>query len=790
VEQRLKELHSEDRVEQEQRKMQRLKEWRLKMRSGVSEVSTWLKQAKEEPTPVLVWDGVESRTRQEATSFVKAHWRKVWESKTPEERKAQQERSIKAIAGEYLRRQQQMEWESPDEDETLTALGKANGAAGADGWTGEEVRCLPADAKRRFHKLARRWEKAGKPPRAMKEFRQVNLVKPGKAKEGKLKAEHTRPISVASIWWRAWATAWVTGRKVMEWREKHLPKEVIGGKGSKGAEEAGADLLDALHQYGFLGTLDYSLCYDHMDPEVTVAIMEQLGWPSGLTEVLREVWCDQKRWIIWDGHVDPEPLQGGTATPQGDPWGPFALNMWMAAGHWIVEEREKEKASQQERATWEQVGRRKSKIYMDDRTWVDRTAVGLVSGVHSWKEWSESVGLKENPTKIQMIAKSAKLKTELLEVAGDLREFVKDDAEILGLVTAGTRGRKTQEKEKKRLDAAKASLARLRVLPVSRAKKLSYCRIFGVSQGTYGWMGRRPTKQEMQAVTNAIWKSAGGLQAAAPQLRNVLEGGTLNLEVVLGQRQLGMAWRRICREGNADDVWWNRTRGTLARVCRDWMAANGWEEAGPWKWKHAKLSLSIDLHRENRKELMHKLRESWRAAQWDIFVSRERRDSKEMQGIQYDGMAAKNARQAAKTPERKAMAMGAFMSPATMQHDRAAQANFTMKCCWCQRVLGTHEHIFWQCPQRPEKWRKPRDARLARLGWAVEGQRDERIVEYMSRVVREVWKQRYGARERQEDGESQSEEESESAAAATDEESTAESVDVEVEESEGGVSSN
>ena len=108
-----------------------------------------------------------------------------------------------------MKRRQEMVWEAPTQEETVAALGKVSGAAGTDGWTGEEVRNLPKKVKLCFHKINRRWEQAGKSPAVMKDIRQVNLCKPGKSKDGKLNAEHTRPISVASVWWRAWATTWV-----------------------------------------------------------------------------------------------------------------------------------------------------------------------------------------------------------------------------------------------------------------------------------------------------------------------------------------------------------------------------------------------------------------------------------------------------------------------------------------------------------------------------------------------------------------------------------------------------
>ena len=129
----------------------------------------------------------------------------------------------------------------------------------------------------------------------MREARQVNLSKPGKEEQGKLKAEHTRPISVFSTWWRTWLSAWITTTSVAKWRETFLVDYVVGGTGSKGAEEVLADLCDAFVWLGYIATLDYSLCYDYIDPSVTIQIMERLGWPRGLLAILEDVWKNQKR---------------------------------------------------------------------------------------------------------------------------------------------------------------------------------------------------------------------------------------------------------------------------------------------------------------------------------------------------------------------------------------------------------------------------------------------------------------------------------------------------------------
>ena len=114
-----------------------------------------------------------------------------------------------------------------------------------------------------------------------------------------------------------------------------------------------------------------------------------------------------------------------------------------------------------------------------------------------------------------------------------------EDAEILGITTVRSAGRKTEEKESKGLMAAKRTLAQLRVLPLARKEKLAMARTVGLSKATYGWVGRSPTGKEAHQVTSEVWNVASRDKASNAALRNVLAGGTLNLEAVVGCQRIG-----------------------------------------------------------------------------------------------------------------------------------------------------------------------------------------------------------------------------------------------------------
>ena len=253
--------------------------------------------------------------------------------------------AVELMAAEYESDQVEVEWRDPTEEETVKAMKDAKGSGGVDGWVGEEIKYLPEQVANSFRKLAMRWQQAQQVADALKETRQANLTKPGKVKNGGLEAGDTRPINVECIWWRIWGTAWVKSQPVAEWRKTNIPEEVLGGAGSKGAEEAGADICDDVAQQGFGGTLDFSLCYDHKHLEVTCELMRRAGWPRRITDLCKTMWSGQRRWLAWNGHVAPEPMEASEAMPQGDPFGPIALNIWMGAGtRWVNRESEAKEA--------------------------------------------------------------------------------------------------------------------------------------------------------------------------------------------------------------------------------------------------------------------------------------------------------------------------------------------------------------------------------------------------------------------------------------------------------------
>ena len=158
----------------------------------------------------------------------------------------------------------------------MCTLRTAKGSGGADRWHASELRHLPVPAIARFRDLMLSFEAEGVCPRQLSECRMVVLAKPNKVTQGCTAAADTRPISIFSCFYRSWLTAWVRTPCMRKWLQTHMPAHVCIGQGSEAQLTAGL-LLNSISERVFGATLDYSKCYDSMDPRGTLALMQLAG---------------------------------------------------------------------------------------------------------------------------------------------------------------------------------------------------------------------------------------------------------------------------------------------------------------------------------------------------------------------------------------------------------------------------------------------------------------------------------------------------------------------------------
>ena len=448
-----------------------LKDWKDRLLSDPKALGQWLRNRNMSSEPLAVTrNGCVAKTPFEIGECVANFWKQFWEmardgSPGPETR------------DEVLRRHAvtaQVTWRDPTLGEVLYTARLQSGSGGPDGWTGDQVRHLPTRCLELFRSLALTWGPRNQIPRQFLESRCVQIPKGSKVMEGCISARDLRPITIQSCFWRLWASVLLRSAPMKQWIAQAMPAEVISGCGPKAeAQIAAASVLHGVSVDGYGCTLDFTKCYDSLDPRGTVSLLQAAGLPDSWVNTLSMVWTQQSRWILWGGCVMPDKLQATEATPQGDPWGPLALQLWMAAGNGFVHEN-----------LTPDLRNGITRIFMDDRSFSAKTPEGLLEKRRLWGDWSHQVGLLEHPDKTQFVGSSQRHSNDLRDAGVDAA-LVPDQWEILGVTAALTR-RRESAKEQSRLDAAVRTIHLLSTLRLGYLRFHDTARAYGISQCVYG----------------------------------------------------------------------------------------------------------------------------------------------------------------------------------------------------------------------------------------------------------------------------------------------------------------
>ena len=387
-------------------------------------------------------------------------------------------------------------------------------------------------------------------------------VSKNKVENGVLAEQNIRPITVLNVFWRVWGSAWIRTPQVNDWIRHQLPSEIIFGKGSDAAVGA-AELFSHLPEFGFGETLDYAKAYDSMRPKGTTLLMKKAGWPDGISELVGKLWSNQVRWVSWGGgHYHHFPMYASPCTPQGCPFGPVALALWMSAGTAYVRH---------------QVGQDFfCRTYMDDRSFLSSSPQGLLDCVSSWAEWSSLVGLRESPGKTQLVGLGARRYAMLKEAADRLGYggSVFKDITILGSTSA----------------FAPRGVILICSIRFSTAIFQLKSRVYAVSKLLYGWISRIPPA----FVSDKIWAFLRGRtqQAANKYLRAILNGGLCHVDCLAGVvlcrvvsclRDRVLAWADVAPRRNP--------LGAL----QGWFRARGFGLVSPWVWSRGSAVTEVFL---------------------------------------------------------------------------------------------------------------------------------------------------------------------------------------------------
>ena len=216
---------------------------------------------------------------------------------------------------------------------------KPQAAAGLDAWPPCILRCLPEEADKVllcFYQLCcqeARW------PSEWLEIRTHLVPKTPEVCPG---VEAFRPLSIMSIWYRAWSSWALRNMDQVIWREFDL--QLRGGILGR---DLGDMILDTMLSFEerildpgnaqdiFVLSLDATKCFDLIEIKGALESMTQKGVPPLVVQGLGALWAHCRRYFSAFGKICEYPLPSCNGIPQGCALSVMACNTlvegWLAA---------------------------------------------------------------------------------------------------------------------------------------------------------------------------------------------------------------------------------------------------------------------------------------------------------------------------------------------------------------------------------------------------------------------------------------------------------------------------
>ena len=391
-----------------------------------------------------------------------------------------------------------------------TAQG-CRGAAGADGWTADEIRYLPLDA---FNLVANFFERCvaeGELPSQFFEARMVCIPKAAKITDYQIHVDQCRPITILSVFWRLWISTICKSPEMKNWIDAVIHPS-INGLGGGDMYTTITRIFDQFDQDGYILGLDYCKAFDCLDPLVTKELLRRYGWPEPFISLCTRVWGGQKRFLSWGHHTHPHPLPSASQ-PQGDPLGPLIMSLWVLSGVLSVQSEGSSVST-----------------YLDDRCVTAVSPAILRQSLSRWEAWSAGVGLLESVAKTVAVGRRAAERSLLQSEFQP--SMVSCWIRVLGACSySSPRGLTPVESE--RVSAALQCLSLLGGVGFNLSHFLTNCRLFALSKVGVGWVARAPPLYASQRLFTAVWKNSRRVRFSNPWLRAMLLGG-MSIWILLG----------------------------------------------------------------------------------------------------------------------------------------------------------------------------------------------------------------------------------------------------------------
>ncbi|CAL1162046.1 unnamed protein product [Cladocopium goreaui] len=712
----------------------RLSRWQERMQID-KKAFRWLRQEQQPVNHAIRTDSQSpaGRTVQESLSHLQNFWSRIWN---------RQLINHDAFWQDYIAQTPRIP--APDAWARLTVFqvqaahqNTLGTAAGADAWAAEELTAMCDDMWLCLIDFYHHCEDLGQIPTVWLTMRQVHIPKQKDPQvDGSTLADHLRPISIASIWWRILQSARFREPHTQQWLQRGIPSWVYGGVPGKGAEDAIAPLLVKESQKWILASLDLTKAFDFADPTLAIRVLRHLGMATRTARLLQFAWTHQVRYLQFAGETLSRPSHVRSSLPQGDLTKAFdfadptlAIRVLRHLGMatrtarllqfaWTHQVRYLQfagetlsrpshvRSSLPQGDVFSMLGMTAvlipianliqaahpctvQSLYADDRSWASPDVPELLAVRDLWHTWTARVGLQENIPKEQIFHRNKAMRRELTSL-GLPATSVNKETTILGFTMMPAQRRKATKKDVGRVQEATRRAKRCAAIPGPHHRRIRIARMTVPTKAAWGMLCRQPTKKEQNAVFLLAKQVHRWPKQASTDLLRVVLGHFWDLALQSASTAIRILSRWVGRT-RTDLPPWPTKRSGWTNSVREVMKQMGYvETTEAWVWNHPHtrpLSLKLAAVRQQPNSvLQHELRQAWRYHHYHLWRSGTRRDATVCRDVHVTADRLAALKKCELTSHVIAILTGAMVSPQAYQE--LMQLTMTLfSSTWHKRVL-------------------------------------------------------------------------------------------------------
>ena len=698
--------------------------WRDNMCSHLQRRNAWIKDSGFTCPVQVKYNGNTASHPADAIETLRDFWNQIWHRPVVQTQSAYEAWTAVIQPGEEL---EALPW-TPFCGVELSAQAQRmkHGAAGLDGWTGDELSCWPMCAWEQYARLANEWFESQCFPRQWCDFRQIHIPKQALHSKPHCPADKLRPIVVESALWRVLASVWVRRTATQAWVQNWVPSQAFGGIKQRSVEKALAEFHTQFEQpeTAAVVNLDLAKCFDNVSVDLALKCLNRLGMPAPMITACEHIWKHQRRFLQYRRCTSTDPAIVENSLPQGDALSVLALLALLSMPTRDIQRRA-------ENNGWAV----KMITFVDDRSFLCQNASQAMTMIRQWDQWSQTLGLVENEDKIRVVVHKPQVQQDMLAL-GARKEWFEETTRILG-IDFDYRAAPECPTALARVHTCRERIQRIAVLPLGQHVKMECVRSVALPLASWGcWFFlNMKTWHDLQKEVRkclGLWHSP-----ASRELFSILSGHQLDAAMSAIHSSISTLYR-VVSSGSGPQ--WHRLPRlhTWQQCVNRQLAKCGWNIQESWVWRHPTCGQINMLNGDDMGAAMHRFRESWRRSLFEKWTRSQRRELSHLhaENFVYNQYRIELVRKTYKKGDAHVRAVLTAGAVSDACYAITLNQEPENHCNHCNAaVVPTWYHACWECEAfadgRPEL---PSDPLQLRLGWNLPSPADESIIVHMARV--------------------------------------------------------